>query len=70
MTLFCVPEKRTPISVHYRGIVLAIDEATGDVLYLAFFKHETTQAFVDAIATIVTAGYAIKGIIIDGKIVC
>jgi hypothetical protein len=50
------------------GIVLAIDEATGDVLYLAFIKHETTQAFVDAIATIVTAGYAIKGIIIDGKI--
>lgn len=50
------------------GIVLAIDGATGDVLYLAFIKHETTQAFVDAIATIVTAGYAIKGIIIDGKI--
>ena len=47
---------------------MAIDEATGDVLYLAFIKHETTQAFVDAIATIVTAGYAIKGIIIDGKI--
>jgi len=50
------------------GIVLAIDEATGDVLYLAFIKHETTQAFVDAIAAIVTAGYTIKGIIIDGKI--
>lgn len=50
------------------GIVLAIDEATGDVLYLAFIKHETIQAFVDAIAAIVTAGYAIKGIIIDGKV--
>jgi len=50
------------------GIVLAIDEATGDVLYLAFIKHETIQAFVDAITAIVTAGYAIKGIIIDGKI--
>lgn len=50
------------------GIVLAIDEATGDVLYLAFIKHETIQAFVDAIAAIVTAGYTIKGIIIDGKI--
>ena len=49
------------------GIILAIDEASGDVLYLAFIKHETTQAFVDAISTIVAAGYAIKGIIIDGK---
>ena len=49
------------------GIILAIDEATGDVLYLAFIKHETIQAFVDAITAIETAGYAIKGIIIDGK---
>jgi hypothetical protein len=49
------------------GIILAIDEATGDVLYLAFIKHETIQAFVDAIAAIVTAGYTIKGIIVDGK---
>ena len=49
------------------GIILAIDEETGDVLYLAFIKHETTQAFIDAITTIVAVGYTVKGIIIDGK---
>ena len=49
------------------GIILAIDEETGDVLYLAFIKHETTQAFVDAVTTIAAAGYTIRGIIIDGK---
>lgn len=49
------------------GIILALDEETGDALYLAFIKHETTQAFVDAIIAIAAAGYSIRGIIIDGK---
>lgn len=49
------------------GILLAIDEATGQVLYIAFIKHETTQSYIDAIEAIVAAGYVIRGIIIDGK---
>lgn len=49
------------------GILLAIDEATGQVLYIAFIKHETTQSYIDAVEAIVAAGYMIKGIIIDGK---
>ena len=49
------------------GILLAIDEATGRVLYIAFIKHETIQSYIDAVEAIVTAGYMIKGIIIDGK---
>lgn len=49
------------------GIILAIDEETGETLYLAFINHETTQAFVDAIIAITEAGYLVRGIIIDGK---
>ena len=49
------------------GMLLAIDEATGQVLYIAFIKHETTQSYIDAIEAIVAAGYVIRGIIIDGK---
>lgn len=49
------------------GIILAIDDATGQVLYIAFIKHETTQSYIDAVETIVAAGYIIRGIIIDGK---
>lgn len=49
------------------GMLLAIDNATGQVLYMAFIKHETTQSYIDAVEAIVAAGYTIKGIIIDGK---
>lgn len=49
------------------GIILAIDDATGQVLYIAFIKHETTQSYIDAVEAIVAAGYIIRGIIIDGK---
>lgn len=49
------------------GIILAIDDATGQVLYIAFIKHETTQSYIDAVKAIVAAGYIIRGIIIDGK---
>ncbi len=52
---------------HNWGIMLAIDAETGEVLYLAFIRHETTRNFVDAITAIVSAGYRIDGIIIDGK---
>ena len=49
------------------GIILAIDDATGQVLYIAFIKHETTQSYIDAVEAIMAAGYMIRGIIIDGK---
>lgn len=49
------------------GVMLALDEETGNTLYLSFIKHESTQSYIDAIAAIKDAGYTIKGIIIDGK---
>lgn len=52
---------------HNYGILLAIDDETGKVLYLAFIRHETTADYQLAIEEIIIAGYQIKGIIIDGK---
>ena len=52
---------------HSWGILLALDEETGKVLYLAFIKHETIADYQLAIEEIIIAGYRIKGIIIDGK---
>lgn len=52
---------------HNWGVMVALDEATCVPLYLAFIKSETTHDYRVAIDTITTAGYGIKGIIIDGK---
>ena len=52
---------------HNWGILLALNEETGKVLYLAFIKHETIADYQLAIEEIIIAGYQIKGIIIDGK---
>ncbi len=52
---------------HNWGVLLAIDEATGKVLYMSFIKHETTMDYRVAIEEIMLAGYHIRGIIIDGK---
>lgn len=52
---------------HNWGIMLCLDNATGQVLYLEFIKHEKTQTYVDAVDGIIAAGYRIRGIIIDGK---
>lgn len=49
------------------GIMLALDNATGMPLYLAFIKSETTHDYKAAVDAIVDAGYAIRGIVIDGK---
>ena len=49
------------------GVMLAIDEATGQALYLSFIRHETTQSYIEAVDALVAAGYTIKGIVIDGK---
>ena len=52
---------------HNWGVILALDETTNKPLYVAFVKSETTQDYRTAIDSITTAGYMIRGIIIDGK---
>ena len=52
---------------HNWGVLLALDDATGKPLYLAFIKSETTHDYRTAIDHISTVGYTIRGIIIDGK---
>lgn len=52
---------------HSWGIMLAVDDETGLPLYLAFIRNETTQDYRTAVDSIETAGYWIRGIIIDGK---
>ena len=52
---------------HNFGVFLAIDSATGKVLYMAFVKNEMIQDYKNAIESITERGYIIQGIIIDGK---
>ncbi len=52
---------------HNWGVLLALDDATGKPLYLAFIKSETTQDYRTAIDNISNVGYTIRGIVIDGK---
>jgi hypothetical protein len=47
------------------GILLAIDDLTGAVLYLEFIRHETVEDYRTAIASIENRGYCIKGIVVD-----
>ena len=51
---------------HNWGVMLALDDATGDVLYMDFIRHETVGDYRMAIESIEARGYRIKGIIIDG----
>lgn len=48
------------------GILVAIDSEKGNVLYLAFINHEKVSDYIEAIDSIESRGYEIKGIIIDG----
>ena len=48
------------------GVLLALDDATGRPLYIAFVKHETVADYVQAVETITRMGYTVKGIVIDG----
>lgn len=52
---------------HNWGIMLALDDATGNVLYLEFIKNETNADYEAAARSIEERGYEIKGLIIDGK---
>ena len=51
---------------HNWGVMLAMDDATGKVLYMAFIKHETVGDYCAAIASIESRGCSVKGIVIDG----
>ena len=49
------------------GVLLALDNATGCPLYIAFVKSETVKDYEDAVESVKERGYTIDGIIIDGK---
>ena len=51
---------------HNWGVLLALDDATGRPLYIAFVRHETVADYMLAVETITQMGYAIRGIVIDG----
>lgn len=52
---------------HNWGVMLGLDEAAGQPLYVAFIKSETTSDYIEAVRSIEERGYRIEGIIIDGK---
>lgn len=52
---------------HNWGVMLALDEKSGSVLYMAFTHNETIADYEVAVASIEERGYHIKGIVIDGK---
>ena len=49
------------------GVLLALDEESGMPLYVEFIKHERVLDYKDAVESIETRGYTIRGIVIDGK---
>ena len=49
------------------GVLLALDNQTGRPLYMAFVKSETVKDYEDAVSSIKERGYAIRGLVIDGK---
>lgn len=52
---------------HNWGVLAAIDTLTGEPLYVEFIKSETTLDYVEAVRSIESRGYSIRGLIIDGK---
>lgn len=52
---------------HNWGVLLAIDDASGKVLYMEFIKNETNADYEAAVNSIESRGYEIKGLIIDGR---
>ncbi len=51
---------------HNWGVLLGLDEESGQPLYVAFIKHERVLDYKDAIASIEKRGFTIRGIVIDG----
>ena len=52
---------------HSWGVLLALDDATGRPLYLAFVRNETVNDYILAVSSIEARGYVIRGLVIDGK---
>ena len=52
---------------HSWGVLLALDEKSGSVLYMDFVHNETVADYETAVTSIEERCYKIKGIIIDGK---
>lgn len=52
---------------HNWGVLLALDEEYGNVLYMEFIHNEKNIDYEIAVASIEERGYIIKGLIIDGK---
>jgi len=49
------------------GVLLALDNQTGRPLYMSFVKSETVKDYEDAVSSIKERGYAVRGLVIDGK---
>lgn len=48
------------------GVLLALESGTGRLLYMKHVAHEHISDYEDAIRHIVSTGYCIRGIVIDG----
>lgn len=48
------------------GILVALDNESGKPIYLAFINHERISDYEDAIESIESRGYKIKGVVLDG----
>ena len=52
---------------HNFGVLLTLDNQTGRPLYMSFVKSETVKDYEDAVCRIKERGYAVRGLVIDGK---
>lgn len=48
------------------GIMTALEANSGRVLYVQHISHERIQDYLDAVSSIESRGYIIKGIVVDG----
>lgn len=48
------------------GVLLVLESQTGRLLYMKHIAHEHVSDYEDAISYIISCGYVIKGVVIDG----
>lgn len=48
------------------GVLIALESVTGRLLYMKHINHERAQDYEDAVKSIESRGYTIRGIVIDG----
>lgn len=48
------------------GVLLALDDESGMPLYVSFISHERVQDYIDAVVSIESRGFIIKGLVLDG----